>query len=531
MSDYCRRLTEDTSGAVSTPVAFERVQPSQLSTGDRILLRPGEPAPVTGELIVSLTVDTESPEKTETCLVETEAGGRDSRRPGDTIEQDEIISDSSVVVEVEGGVTPGWPLGGIGTVGGWLWAQKVRLAVSVIVLVLAFIGTGLGGYNPVETIVQETGAAETIAAVGGDATAQQPSEAPRVTVAPPTTARAESTSTAAPPVGASLTVTASDPPLLRSNEGAVGVINGTIGGSLNWSTDRVDSVVIVVQVWVPDDGWVEVSIPDTGWVEISRVRITPTASDVTVAPPLDLGAIVGNVAYANETRADAFENPDPGTVRTTRGKVAVTAVLFDGSTEVARVQTTDEFAVSVRNIDLNIELGQNTSNANGSDASVSLASAEDVDPGTEWTNRGTLSNTGSVPGKIELTNVTITSYENGLTEPEAKVDDTGGNPGEGAGELHASLMVRIVVIDSNGTRTYPYGNETTYRPLQSLTNASVPIATLNGGESATLVVEYRVAPDAGNEVQSDYVTIDFGFTVVEISSQNRSAAVRSHRLG
>lgn len=137
-------------------------------------------------------------------------------------------------------------------------------------------------------------------------------------------------------------------------------------------------------------------------------------------------------------------------------------------------------------------------------------------PGTNWTNRLTVTNTGNVPGEITLRNVTLVSYENGLTESEIAVDDTGGDPGRGAGELANVLEVKISVIDRNGSRTHVFGDERSYRTLRSLDDQRVPVAMLRPNETVLFVVEYRIPPTVGNEIQSDSVAIDFGFTILEV---------------
>jgi hypothetical protein len=53
-----------------------------------------------------------------------------------------------------------------------------------------------------------------------------------------------------------LTVEAADPATVRSVDGTVGTLSGPVTGTLSW-TGTVDSVVLVVNAWVPDDGWQE----------------------------------------------------------------------------------------------------------------------------------------------------------------------------------------------------------------------------------------------------------------------------------
>jgi len=561
VSDTVRRLTGDQDGR-HFPLDVERVGPDRLENGDRVLLRRGETVPRDGHLVATLTGHDGSPSASG-CLVGREDGTRERRTGGDALSAGETVLDSSVVLQVGGarGV-PWWLPRSVAGAGAALWSRRVRVALSLLVVVLGFLGTGLGGFNPVQVAMETGGLADDF---GGDpepvtdTTTDGPGPVPTVTVVPPTdrptathtptatpttpgsattgpgptatvsatptesgaatrtasgtaTRTASETTTATPvaatatptPVTASLSVDASDPPAVRSDDGTVGSLGGTVGGRLDWTTDRVDSVTLVVQVYVPD----------RGWAEVRRTSATGTS-------PLDLGAVLGAVTYADGSRAGAFANPDPGTVRRTTGRVAVTAVLFDGGTEVARATAEDAFEVSVRNVAFDLDMGPGGNGSGtgtgGSGASASLASAEQVAPGTAWVNRGTLTNTGTVPGRVRLTDLTVVGYENGLVGPEAAVDTSGGDPGRGAGELGPVLEVRVAVERANGSRTYVFGDATTYRPLSELDDEPVAIADLAAGESATLVVEYEVAASAGNEIQSDSVTIDFGFTMVELS--------------
>ena len=167
--------------------------------------------------------------------------------------------------------------------------------------------------------------------------------------------------------------------------------------------------------------------------------------------------------------------------------------------------------------DLDFELGPAPGDGeNDSGADVTSAPAGGATPGSNWTNRATLTNTGSVPGEILLRNVTLVSYENGLTGPERAAGDTGGDPGPGAGEFASTLEIRISTVDRNGAREYVFGGEDSYRPLARLDDEPIPVAELEPNETVQFVVEYRLPTTAGNEIQGDSVSVDFGFTMVEI---------------
>jgi hypothetical protein len=230
-----------------------------------------------------------------------------------------------------------------------------------------------------------------------------------------------------------------------------------------------------------------------------------------------LEAALGRLEYANRTRTGPFQNADPGTTKRSTGFVSVTAVLFDDGAEVGRVTATDEFEVTVvhtgdRSRPVNLKVGGQGGRTNvfdiGDDPGTAL-------PGTSGTNRVTLRNDGTRDGVLELRSVEYTSYENGLTGPEAKVDNTGGDPGLGAGELEDALELRASLAFDDGSSRYVIGNASSYRTVASLADVSVPLGELPARESVDLVVEFRVPATTGNEIQSDTIVVDFEFRLVE----------------
>lgn len=329
-----------------------------------------------------------------------------------------------------------------------------------------------------------------------------------------TTARTPSPNTTEESTGAnaSVEISAEDPPTVRNDEGRVPAAGGVVSGTLQITERRVDSVVLVLQVWVPSHGW----------TVRSREAVTSLGDGDTQS--VDIESVFGYTTYADQN-ASAFRNVAPDTVQIRRGAVRVIAVLFDGSDEIGRVSGFDVYDVTVENtgpessmeFDLTLEDADTDSGSDSRpDKSASVSSAGDTAPGSEWSSEGIVGNEGDSAGQVILQNISVVSFENGLTDPEQAVDSTGGNPGAGAGELAQYLRVRIVVIDATGDRNYVFGSADEYRSVTRLESARIPLARLRPGENARVVVEYRVADAAGNEIQSDSVVVDFGFTMVEI---------------
>ncbi|GGC63521.1 hypothetical protein [Haloferax sulfurifontis] len=304
----------------------------------------------------------------------------------------------------------------------------------------------------------------------------------------------QTTTTAASPASPdpTLSVEAADPPTVRSADGTVGSLSGPVTGTLSW-TGTVDSVVLVVNTWVPDDGWQE------------ERRVT-----LREPSPVDIAAALGSdVTYADGDRTDGFAATDDGETTVTTGYVSVTAVLFRDSTEVARTEETASFDVTVENTAGSAPEGVDLELGSGG-AGVSLLDTQSVAPGSAGNSTGTLANRGRDPGVLTLESMPFESVENGRFGPELSVDSTGGAD---EGELHEALAVRLRVERANGTSTYVLGDETTYLDFADVWNESVSLGRLDGGESLSLVVEWQIRESAGNEIQTDSVDVEFVFTL------------------
>lgn len=338
-----------------------------------------------------------------------------------------------------------------------------------------------------------------------------PTSAPTSTPEPTTTARSTgsgggggggsggdsqtttaTTAASSPAPDPTLTVEAADPPTVRSADGTVGTLSGPVTGSLSW-TGAVDSVVLVVNTWAPDDGWQE------------ERRVTSRGSS-----PVDVADALGSdVTYADGDRTAGFAASDDGETAVTTGYVSVTAVFFRGSTEVARTEETASFDVTVENTAGSAPEGVDLELGSGG-AGVSLLDTQSVAPGSAGNSTGTLTNRGRDPGVLTLDSMPFDSAENGRSGPELSVDSTGGAD---EGELHEALAVRLRVERANGTSAYVLGDETTYLDFADVWNESVTLGRLDGGESLSLVVEWRIRESAGNEIQTDSVDVEFVFTL------------------
>ena len=137
-------------------------------------------------------------------------------------------------------------------------------------------------------------------------------------------------------------------------------------------------------------------------------------------------------------------------------------------------------------------------------------------PGDDGQNQLHLRNVGNASGNLTLKDVVLqANSENGVTEPEAAVDDS---PTEG--ELAENLLLTLRVNRTDGEDTYLYGTESGPRTLSSLSSVEGPdhVDVLDPQERTEIVVDWHVPASTGNEIQSDRVVFDLTFTLKALAS-------------
>jgi hypothetical protein len=338
---------------------------------------------------------------------------------------------------------------------------------------------------------------------------------------------------------AGITVTATDPSNVRNEAGDAGVVTGALGGSLDLERDasRVGFVV-------------RSRLPNGTWVVVDRASVESVQSGTDA---IDLATVVGgpNTTYLDHTQSDGFDVATPGSTARREGAVAVTARLYADGRSVATVTDTDGYAFVVDRPAGRTVGGpnENTVTASGDSASTSndqaetrsdstgsaggesggsdgsdggsetedggsetengaeanrttaLFGAQDVLPGGRGTSTAQVSNprdesvtaTFAVGGAVD--------DENGLTEPEATVDDTATQ-----GELSDHLAVRIAITRERGGRSYLVGSTDGYVALADAAETTRSLE-LDPNETVSVVVEWRVDAAVGNEIQSDRTTL------------------------
>ncbi|RLM53635.1 hypothetical protein DVK02_12340 [Halobellus sp. Atlit-31R] len=355
---------------------------------------------------------------------------------------------------------------------------------------------------------------------------------------------------------ATIDVVAGDPANVRNSAGDAGVVAGSLGGTLT-VVETTDRVEFVVQTRLPDGSW----------------AVTATATATSVPPgPFDLATQVGgaNTTYLDAAQSDGFDVQTPGTVAVRRGAVAVTARLFVDGQEVAAVTDVDGYAFAVdRPAGSVVSLGTadtepaatgggdtggsdspadapdslnrartstgatdqivgaaggtggpsdggtlsgSTSSAsdseNSSQTATVLFGADDVVPGSTGTSSAVLEPPREEMRVLNVTVGAAIDAENGLTEPESEVDDTPAD-----GELSERLDVRVFLVRESGVREYVAGSEDGFVSLAAAAGTTTEIE-FGPAEPLSLVVEWRIDPRVGNEIQSDSTTgsVHYRFT-------------------
>ncbi|WP_049984804.1 hypothetical protein [Halobellus rufus] len=347
-------------------------------------------------------------------------------------------------------------------------------------------------------------------------------------------------------------VTASDPANVRDDDGTVGVVAGRLGGTvtLDRPVDRVDIVV-------------RSRLPNGSWVVLERAAVEPAGAE-----SIDLTEAVGGseFVYLDRDRSSGFDVDTPGSTARREGAVSVTARVHVDGDVIDTVTDADGYAFLVdRPAATTVDAGATGSESSDSDAgsdergtddgqsASAAASVESTQPtdgdaepaggnghpdggseshgtdasdgvgdgdgtdGDETDRRTLLFGTGdALPGSTGSDSAVVSNpaeeevtatfavgapidEENGITEPESAVDDT-----PDVGELSEHLDVRIRIETGDG-ETIAVGGDG-FVSLADAAGASRSIR-LDPDESVTVVVEWRISSDVGNEIQSDSTTL------------------------
>lgn len=275
-------------------------------------------------------------------------------------------------------------------------------------------------------------------------------------------------------------------------------MSGRTGRRLGRSSTRRGLAVLVVLLVFCGAGFglLQSGEPDANVA--SNTTVTATPSDPSDASGRDLPTPIAGANSSDGTSVATEENE--GTAGH-GGASTPSASENDETTESRRTGEPSERTGETN--DGNTDDGS----GDGGSAPVKLAVGrvadeslrfDDAVPGSHGVVRLSARNDGPETGELSVRVRNVVDTENGLLEPERD-----GGDDDTEGELSSALSVRVSVGDD-----YLVGGDDEWVPLSELEAVEPRAATLSPGVARTLTVEWRVDPTAGNEIQSDVVTVD-----------------------
>ncbi len=142
-----------------------------------------------------------------------------------------------------------------------------------------------------------------------------------------------------------------------------------------------------------------------------------------------------------------------------------------------------------------------------------IGNKRDIEGGRTWT----VKNEGTLPGRLYFKVQNLINKENGCNTPEAKDDATCDNPGEGQGEL-GGLVNAQILLDQQAvvSSTLTSSQETV---IEDAWNTWAPVY-IAPGDIRTITVQWNANEnDYGNAIQSDSLTFDTIFEIVQLTEQ------------
>ncbi|MDA1061260.1 MAG: SipW-dependent-type signal peptide-containing protein [bacterium] len=183
--------------------------------------------------------------------------------------------------------------------------------------------------------------------------------------------------------------------------------------------------------------------------------------------------------------------------------IVSTRALFSDS------ETKSGSAFTIGTLDLDVTGG------NGSDGtSISIdniGATGDLSGERSWV----VNNKGSIPGRLYLKMANLVNLENGCNEPEAKVDQTCLDTSEG--ELGGVLNVKFYIDNAEKVSSkLSVGSDLKIKQAWE----NLPSVAILPGESLNVKMTWEANPESyGNEIQSDSVSFDIVFDLVQLVNQ------------
>lgn len=175
-------------------------------------------------------------------------------------------------------------------------------------------------------------------------------------------------------------------------------------------------------------------------------------------------------------------------------------------------ESTQDSTFTAGTLDMNVDGNNGTAFDNIVVANIGVDGT--VSGGKTWT----INNSGSVPGNLSLSVLGVNNYDNGCNEPEAIVDVTCDNPGNGQGELGAAISTVVLLNEGSGDAQRVSTDLATANQGEYATQWDAgSTVTIPAGGSVTVTMNWSNDPTSyGNEIQSDSLDFDVQFDLEQV---------------
>jgi len=152
----------------------------------------------------------------------------------------------------------------------------------------------------------------------------------------------------------------------------------------------------------------------------------------------------------------------------------------------------------------------------GGDSNVVKFTVTNFQPPNQPKATYTLTNIGTVNGYLDLENIVVTDYENGINDPEAEAGDVTPSVGE-----LSSLIACTMFIDYGGDGWYSTGDVKFYDAMTSGLPGNFELdEPLNAGATTYITVIFNWwSTSSDNLAQSDSMVVDIEFELGQQTSQ------------
>lgn len=195
-------------------------------------------------------------------------------------------------------------------------------------------------------------------------------------------------------------------------------------------------------------------------------------------------------------------------VYVTRRRILASVATVGGASAASGAGTMAFFSDTETSSENTIQTGTLNLTLDGDDETVEFLTEENVAPGDTGSSTLELVNTGSLTGYVDVEVTSVENYENGRQGNERSVDDSGGDPGQGNGELQNHLEVSA---DLGGEELWPGSALATNAISEG--NVYDLDYELGSEASATFELGWELPTDTGREAQSDSLTFALTFTL------------------